>query len=299
MTPVVLTPLLDGLTLPDDDTGEELILGWRSIGVDGTSRDGYRWPEPGQWTVREDADRADVACSHGLHVARTWAGASSTGSIRDALLVAYRPTDVAHVDAHKVRVDQAVVLARFDPVALIRAGWMAGANLWGADLGDADLRAADLRGAYLGGANLGDADLRAADLWGADLAGADLGVADLRGANLWGADLWVAYLTGANLRDADLRDAYLAGANLRDANLRDADLRDAYLAGAYLTRSNLTDANLRDAHLRGASLRGASLAGANLRGADLGDADLWDASANRLTVWPDGFDPIAAGVIVR
>ena len=142
MTPVVLGPLLVGFTLPDDYAGEGLLLGWRSIGVDGTSRDGFRWPDPGQWTARENADRADVASSHGLHVARTWAGASSTGSIRAALLVAYRPGDVAHVDAHKVRVDQALVLARFDPVALIRAGWMAGANLrganlWGADLGDA------------------------------------------------------------------------------------------------------------------------------------------------------------------
>ena len=194
MTPVVLGPLLDGLTLPDDDTGEELILGWRSIGVDGTSRDGYRWPEPGQWTVREDADRAPVACSHGLHIARTWRGASSTGSIRAALLVAYRPADVAHVDEHKVRVDQALVLARLDPAALIRVGLFAGADLW--------------------------------------------------------------------------------GANLRDANLRDANLRDA-------------------------NLRGANLGGANLRGADLGDANLGDASANRLTVWPDGFDPATKGVIVR
>ena len=229
MTPVSLSPLIARLDLPADYNGEELVLGWRSIRIDGTSRDGYRWPDPGNWTPKENADRADVACSHGLHVARTWAGASSAGSIRAALLVAYRPTDVAHVDAHKVRVDQAVVLARFDPVALIRAGWMAGANLWGADLGDADLRA--------------------------------------------------AYLGGANLRDADLRDA----------NLRDANLRGAYLAGAHL----------RGAHLRGANLRGASLGGAYLGGASLRGASLRGASANRFTVWPDGFDPATKGVIVR
>ena len=212
MTPVSLSPLIARLDLPADYNGEELVLGWRSIRIDGTSRDGYRWPDPGNWTPKENADRADVACSHGLHVARTWAGASSAGSIRAALLVAYRPTDVAHVDAHKVRVDQAVVLARFDPVALIRAGWMAGADLGGADLGGADLRGADLRGAYLGGANLGGADLRGADLggadlWGADLGGANLRDADLRGANLWGATLWGANLGGANLRGADLGDA--------------------------------------------------------------------------------------------
>ena len=224
MIPVDLTPLLDGVTFPDDYTGEELVLGWRSIGVDGTSRDGYRWPEPGQWTVREDADRAPVACSHGLHIARTWRGASSTGSIRAALLVAYRPADVAHVDEHKVRVDQALVLARLDPAALIRVGLFAGANLGGATLG---------------------------------------------GATLWGADL-----TDANLRDANLR-----GADLRDANLGGANLRGATLRGATLWGANLRDANLRDANLR--------------------DADPWDASANRLTVWPDGFDPATKGVIVR
>ena len=229
MIPVSLSPLIARLDLPADYNGEELVLGWRSINPDGTSRNGYRWPDPGNWTPKENADRADVACSHGLHVARTWAGASSAGSIRAALLVAYRPGDVAHVDAHKVRVDQALVLARFDPVAPIRAGWMAGANLWAADLRDADLRDADLRG-------------------------------------------------------ADLRDANLGGANLRGADLRGANLRDAYLAGA---------------DLGGADLGGADLRGANLRGANLRAADLWDASANRLTVWPDGFDPIAAGVIVR
>ena len=212
MTPVDLSPLLDGFTLPADYTREGLLLGWRSIGVDGTSRNGYRWPDPGNWTPKENADRADVACSHGLHVARTWAGASSAGSIRAALLVAYRPTDVAHVDAHKVRVDQALVLARFDPVALIRAGWMAGANLGGADLGGADLWGANLRGADLGGADLGGADLGGADLWGADLRGAVLWGVDLRGADLGGADLGGADLGGADLGGADLGGADLWGA---------------------------------------------------------------------------------------
>ena len=198
MIPLDLSPLLDGFTLPDGYGGEELVLGWRSINPDGTSRrDGYRWPDPGNWTPRETADRADVACSHGLHVARTWAGASSAGPIRAALLVAYRPGDVAHVDAHKVRVDQALVLARFDPVAPIRAGWMAGANLRGAYLRDADLGGADLGGANLGGANLGAADLRGANL---------------RGANLWDANLWDANLGVANLGDVNLGDANLGDA---------------------------------------------------------------------------------------
>ena len=224
MTPVSLSPLIARLDLPADYNGEELVLGWRRVNADFTSRGGFRWPFPGQWTERLEADRSDDPCSRGLHVATNWAGASAGGVVSTVLIVAYRPSDVAHVSAGKVRVDQALVLGVVDAPALIRAGWFGGANLTGANL---------------------------------------------RGADLRGSNLWVAYLTGANLRDADLRDAYLAGANLRDANL--------------------ANANLRDADLRGAYLGGAYLGGAYLRG----------ASANRLTVWPDGFDPATKGVIVR
>ena len=224
MTPVSLSPLIARLDLPADYNGEELVLGWRRVNADFTSRGGFRWPFPGQWTERLEADRSDDPCSRGLHVATNWAGASAGGVVSTVLIVAYRPSDVAHVSAGKVRVDQALVLGVVDAPALIRAGWFRG-----------------------------------------------------------------AYLAGANLRGANLR-----GANLRDANLRAANLGGANLAGAYLTRSNLTDANLTDANLRGASLRGAYLGGASLRG-----ASLRGASANRLTVWPDGFDPATKGVIVR
>jgi uncharacterized protein YjbI with pentapeptide repeats len=51
------------------------------------------------------------------------------------------------------------------------------------------------------------------------------------------------------------------------------------------------------AHLPGADLRGADLVGANLREADLTAADLTGAIADKNTTWPDGFDPVAAGVI--
>ncbi|EHI7963335.1 TPA: pentapeptide repeat-containing protein [Salmonella enterica subsp. enterica serovar Agona] len=104
-----------------------------------------------------------------------------------------------------------------------------GANLYGADLCDANLYGADLRGADLCDANLYGADLRGADLCGANLYGADLCDANLRGADLRGADL-----RGADLRGADLRDANLYGADLRGADLRGADLRGADLRGANL-----------------------------------------------------------------
>ena len=42
---------------------------------------------------------------------------------------------------------------------------------------------------------------------------------------------------------------------------------------------------------------GAGLEGANLQGANLQGANLKGATANEDTVWPEGFDPVAAGVI--
>ncbi len=44
-------------------------------------------------------------------------------------------------------------------------------------------------------------------------------------------------------------------------------------------------------------LRGADLLGADLAGANLAGANLTAAQADEDTSWPDGFDPIADGVI--
>ena len=71
------------------------------------------------------------------------------------------------------------------------------------------------------GADLREANLWRADLREANLRGADLWRADLTEANLREADLWRADLAGANLRGADLLGATLRGANLRDAKLPD------------------------------------------------------------------------------
>ena len=67
--------------------------------------------------------------------------------------------------------------------------------------------------------------------------------------------------------------------------------------GANLSRANLAGADLEGAALVGANLCGADLTRANLRGANLTRAHLEGASADEDTIWPDGFDPEAAGVI--
>ena len=198
------------LTLPDDiAAGEPVTLGIRSVRPDGRSHHdpSFRWPWPGNWTPRIDADASAAECSHGLHIALGWRGLSATGPVHVCQIVGYRAADVAHVGATKLRVSQAAVLDVWDVHRMVRDGNLVGANLSGADLYGADLSRADLRSADLSGANL-----RSADLVGANLVGADLRSADLRYADLRYADLY-----GANLRYADLRYADLYGANLRSA----------------------------------------------------------------------------------
>jgi hypothetical protein len=66
-----------------------------------------------------------------------------------------------------------------------------------------------------------------------------------------------------------------------------ADLRRADLFGADLEGADLSGANLNEANLYEADLGGALLSGANLIG----------ATADKNTTWPEGFDPVVAGVI--
>jgi uncharacterized protein YjbI with pentapeptide repeats len=58
---------------------------------------------------------------------------------------------------------------------------------------------------------------------------------------------------------------------------------------------DLRGANLVGAHLEGADLGEAHLDGANLIQARLEGANLAEASFDADTVWPDWFDPVAAG----
>ena len=197
------------LTLPDDiAAGQHVTLGVRSVRPDGRSNHNptFRWPWPGNWTARIDADTSAAECSYGLHIALGWRGLSATGPVHVCQIVAYRESDVAHRGATKLRVSRAAVLDVVDVHRLSRAN-LSRADLYGANLSRANLYGANLSRANLYGADLRDADLRGANLSGANLSGADLSGADLRGADLRGADLRGADLSGANLRWANLRGA--------------------------------------------------------------------------------------------
>jgi hypothetical protein len=61
--------------------------------------------------------------------------------------------------------------------------------------------------------------------------------------------------------------------------------------------ADLEGADLKGANLKVLNLKGADLGGADLGGADLEGADLARAKAGEDTIWPEGFDPVVAGVI--
>ena len=144
------------LTLPTSIAdGEHVTLGVRSVRPDGRSNHdpSFRWPWPGNWTPRVDADASDAECSHGLHIALGWRGLSATGPVHVCQIVGYRAADVAHVAATKLRVSQAAVLDVWDVHRMARSANLYGADLSGADLRSADLSRADLRSADLRSAN--------------------------------------------------------------------------------------------------------------------------------------------------
>ena len=187
--------LLDGAILPSGIIdGEHVELGVRSVRPDGRSHHdpSFRWPWPGNWTGRVEADTSSAECSFGLHVALGWRPLSALVSVHVVQVVAFRGADVAFIGSEKLRVSQAGVLNIVDVWQLARDGFLYGADLSGANL----------RGAYLSGADLSRANLSGAYLSRADLSGADLYGANLRGANLSGANLSGADLTDANLRGA-------------------------------------------------------------------------------------------------
>jgi uncharacterized protein YjbI with pentapeptide repeats len=115
-------------------------------------------------------------------------------------------------------------------------------------------------------------DLSECTLYMIDLFGANLGRADLSGARLICACLGLADLRGSNLEGAALNSAYLRAANLMGADLRGAFLARAHLETARLQGANLERANLEWAYLRGANLEGANLEGAILERASLEEA---------------------------
>jgi len=61
---------------------------------------------------------------------------------------------------------------------------------------------------------------------------------------------------------------------------------------------SLKSLKLREADLRGANLSNAYLEGADLSFTKLSEAKLFGAMYSTDTIWPEGFDPVAAGAVL-
>lgn len=120
--------------------------------------------------------------------------------------------------------------------------------------------------------------------------------ADLSGLDMQHSDLKKMRLAYRRLRGADF-----SGSDLSDASLQGCDLRAAVFANSNLSRTVFYEADLREANLQGATLVGsdfqrARLEGADFRGTTIEDVD-FRATYDKSTLWPEGFDPDAAGAV--
>jgi uncharacterized protein YjbI with pentapeptide repeats len=71
------------------------------------------------------------------------------------------------------------------------------------------------------------------------------------------------------------------------------------LITAFMLRTVLRGAILTNCRAIGCQFDGADLRSTNLEGADLSGASFIEAIYNSDTVWPSGFDPVAAGSLLE
>jgi hypothetical protein len=168
---------------------------------------------------------------------------------------------------------------------------LSGADLSGADLGGSQ-SVIGIQGPAGGfdfgtGADLYGADLSEANLIGTNLSNVTMNNVELYRATLSGTDMTGVLLPFANLSEANLREADLSPALLTRTDLSYANLRGANLSNAYLNKANLSNADLSEANLNGAFLvTGAQLAKArSLEGATMPDGQTLqsDTKPNRPT----------------
>ncbi|WP_180974931.1 pentapeptide repeat-containing protein [Fischerella thermalis] len=105
-------------------------------------------------------------------------------------------------------------------------------------------------------------------------------------------------MTQATLQELDPESRRYVVMFLYDINLLKTSSKKQLplFFGASLTNAKLQNLDLRYANFQGADLTGADLRGTDLRGANLENATLKHACYNNLTLFNQGFAPIAAGM---
>ncbi|MCG9886375.1 MAG: pentapeptide repeat-containing protein [Cyanobacteria bacterium] len=196
---------------------------------------------------------------------------------------------------------------------------LAGVNLDGAALEGCDLSgermqcvslvAANLTAAILSQTNLEGATLTRACLTRAVALAATFEMAKMdeiqaqliqgRGGNFNYAKLRRSRLDLGDFERGRFDFASLRGASAIEASFSAASMQYANLSGGRFIRTDFRGTDLRQANLTGADLRGARLGSADLGGATLTGTVLAGAKFSAQTLWPQDFDPIAAGAILE
>jgi hypothetical protein len=134
------------------------------------------------------------------------------------------------------------------------------------------ITAASLRAGFISDKYLNDLSMPGENLSGASFSYKSLKCADFSNCNL----------EGTMFQGSNLRDSKFTGANLTRTCFHGADLR-----GADLSNTTIVNTDFQKARLEGANLKVESLSKADLR-----------ATYDSSTIWPDNFDPIAAGAVL-
>lgn len=143
-----------------------------------------------------------------------------------------------------------------------------------ADLSHAHIKDIEFHNSYFKEAILNKITLENSTLERADLFEAQLEDANLEGSSLFCADLEGANLTRANLKGANLAKVILNKANLTETNFKAANLAQALFIEATLNKTNLALANLFDANFTKATLSNVNFFSANLFKATFSEATI-------------------------
>lgn len=131
---------------------------------------------------------------------------------------------------------------------------------------------------------------------------------DLRACRFDGMSLAGANLHGSHLAGAWFVDTFLTRTRLTACDLSGVRFESAVLRGTDFSESNMEGARFIDLHFQARGgmsfaqviFRGIAFYGANLNGVGIPRSSLFiDCVADTRTRWPEGFDPVAAGIRIE
>ncbi|MCA9171420.1 MAG: pentapeptide repeat-containing protein, partial [Planctomycetales bacterium] len=232
----------------------------------------------------EDANLASANLTGATVVGASFRGAASKG-----FTLAQLASTVSYQSHRLVGID----LARSD-----LSGW----DLSEQDLRRAGLWEANLRNTNLRSARLSDSAFFASVLNHTDFSNADLTNATFDLSEMTDVDLSNAVIVGASFYDTTSRGLTLpllaSTSSFQSKNLKNIRLEQNDLTGWDLSSQNLSNASFQNSVMTDVNLRGADLKNANLSWATTSEPPVTDSSTvyNQWTVFPAGFDPLAAGL---